>query len=191
MKLLCTTPATSEPVTSTEAKAHLRVDHANDDTYIGTLITAAREYVEAHTRRQLMPATWTLCLESFPNGEIELPYPPLVSITSVKYIPAGGTLTTLSASNYQVDTYSLPGRIAPAYGYVWPSVRGGDWNGVQIVYAAGYAAAANVPTSIKQAILLIVGHLYENREPEITGLSISRFQLAVDALLMPHRGQWL
>ncbi|BAT61227.1 phage gp6-like head-tail connector protein [Variibacter gotjawalensis] len=43
----------SEPIGLDEAKAFLRVAHADEDALIGTLIAAARDYVETQTRREL------------------------------------------------------------------------------------------------------------------------------------------
>jgi uncharacterized phiE125 gp8 family phage protein len=38
-------------------------------------------------------------------------------------------------------------------------------NAVEVIYSAGYGASStNVPKAIKQAMYLIIGHLYENRE---------------------------
>ena len=71
-----------EPVTITEAKAHLRVDTADDDTYIGTLITAAREWCEQYLDRTLVNTQWAMRLERFPTDStypIELPRPPVVA----------------------------------------------------------------------------------------------------------------
>ena len=62
---LVTAPA-SEPVSLAEAKAHLRIEAADDDSLIGALITAARQSAEAHMRRALMSQTWRLSLDRFP-----------------------------------------------------------------------------------------------------------------------------
>ncbi len=64
--VLFTAPAT-EPVTTAEAKTHLRVDTSDDDTLIGTLITVARRRVENDSRHQLVTATWDYTLDRFPE----------------------------------------------------------------------------------------------------------------------------
>lgn len=65
------TPATDEPVTLEEAKAHLAVIHAADDLLISALIVAAREVVERATAYALVVASY----EWTPMGERCAPLP--------------------------------------------------------------------------------------------------------------------
>lgn len=58
-----------EPVTLEEAKAHLRVEFDDDDTYITALISAAREYVESFQNRYIAE-------RQYEEGEEELPVVP-------------------------------------------------------------------------------------------------------------------
>lgn len=71
------------PVTLEEAKAHLRVDHPDDDALIMGLIGAATEACERHTRRSLMARTLRLTRDYWPLGPVELPRPPLLSVERV------------------------------------------------------------------------------------------------------------
>ena len=76
------TPPAVEPVTLSEAKAHLRVDSTDDDAYIATLITAAREWVEAYLDRTLVHTQWVMRFDRFPPSgtqAVELPRPPMVA----------------------------------------------------------------------------------------------------------------
>lgn len=183
-------PPSLEPVTLTEAKSHCRVDIVEDDVLIGRLITAAREYVEATIKRQLITATWKLYLDSFPE-EIILPRPPLSSVTSITYVDTNGATQTVSASVYQVTTADEPARIVTAYGQSWPTARTQP-DAVCVTYVAGYASTASsavaaCPVAIKQAMLLIIGHLYEFRQTSVAGTIISQVPFAVDALLAPYK----
>lgn len=191
MALKISSAPSVEPVSSAEARAHLRVDTSDDDTLIGNLIKAAREYAEQVTRRALVTQTWELTLDEFPGeDEIEIPLPPLQSVTNVKYYDEDGvTVTTMSSADYVVDTYNEPGKIVLTSGSTWPSDTLREANGVIIKFVAGYGdAGANVPQAIRQAILLIVGHLYENRENEaVMQGTLQNVSMGAIALLWPYR----
>lgn len=180
MSLKLITAPTAEPVSLAEAKLHLRVDHADDDTLISSLIVAARQSAEHITGRALMPQTWELALDAF-DSVICLPKPPFVSVTSVKYTDSNGVLQTLDPAAYSVDSYSEPARLIPVYGGSWPSTRSQP-NAVLIRYQAGYADAAAVPQEIKSWMLLKIGALYANRESVAVGVSVAEVP-HVDRLL--------
>lgn len=153
-----------EPVTLAEAKRHANVVASDDDDLITALIVAAREQVESDTGRALITQTWRLKLHAFFADKLELPRPPLQSVTSVKYLDLSEVEQTLAATYYDVDTDREPGVIWRDEDATWPSTSD-EVNAVTITYKAGYGnAAANVPGRAKQAILLLVGHWYRCRE---------------------------
>lgn len=136
-----------------------------EDTYLESLITVARDIVEGHIGRRLINQTWNYYLDEWPcKDHIKLPYAPLVSVTSIGYIDCDGTTYSMSTDDYIVDTKSEPGRIKLAYNASWPSVTLYPVNPIDIEYVAGYGTSTNVPKTIKQAMLLITGDLYNNRE---------------------------
>lgn len=182
----------AEPLSRAQAKAHLRVEHDDDDDLIDALITMAREWVENHCRRSLVQRTLELRMDAW-CPVILLPRGPVQSITHVKYVDATGTLATLSTSHYQADLYSTPPRIVPAWGLIWPTLKEGELNAVVVRYVAGYAPGAtsptdygaNVPRTILAAMKLIIGHLYENRELA-AAVQLYDMPFAVRALLAQH-----
>lgn len=181
------TPA--EPVTLEEARTHIRgyTGITTEDDLLQSLITAARVYCETITNRVLLTQTWDMVLDAFPPGIMELPKPPLISVESVKHIDNNGTEQTLAPSAYKVDAVTDPGRIAPAYGTVWPVTRS-EPNAVTIRFIAGYGElAATVPMPIRQAMLLMIGHLFENREAVQAEGNFYRLPLGPEALLSPYR----
>lgn len=184
MSLKLITAPTSEPITIVEAKAHLRVDVADDDALITALIVAAREAAEHITGRSLMPTVWELALDGF-EDEIALPKPPLASVTSVKHLDTDGVLQTVDPTDYLLDSHSEPARLMPAYGESWPTTRDQS-NAVLIRYTAGYADAAAVPQQIKNWMLLRIGVLYENREAVNVGNIVTEFAY-VDRMLDPYK----
>jgi uncharacterized phiE125 gp8 family phage protein len=185
------TPASTEPVTLAEAKLHLRDDGTTEDALITALITAAREYCEGYTGRALATQTIEAYLDGFPcRHEIELPHPPLQSVTLVKYTDSAGAETTMTAgTDYIADADRPIGRIVLPYGALWPSAVLGTVNPIKIRYTAGYTAENPISKSIKQAMLLLIGHWYANREA--VGQVGGRLEIAVDALLSLHRVRWL
>ena len=165
-----TTPPTEEPVTLAEIKDHLRVSGTAEDSLLTLYAQMAREAVEEETWRALMPQTWVLYLAGWPaDGIIELPRPPLASVTSIKYTDEDGVEATLAASNYRVDTAREPGRVVLAPNGEWPSDVLDSVNGVAVTFVAGYADASAVPPMAKAAILLQIGEIYANREAVIVG----------------------
>jgi len=118
-----------------------------------------------------------------------LPYSPIQAVSSITYVDIGGTTQTWSSSLYDVDIYSKPGRIRPKWGETWPSIRS-QMNAIAMTYTCGYGAtAASVPAPIRQAMLLLIGHWYENREAVVIGnvLGFREIPIAVESLLM---SQW-
>ena len=163
-------PPTEEPVTLAEIKDHLRVSGTAEDSLLTLYAQMAREAVEEETWRALMPQTWVLYLAGWPaDGIIELPRPPLASVTSIKYTDEDGVEATLAASNYRVDTAREPGRVVLAPNGEWPSDVLDSVNGVAVTFVAGYADASAVPPMAKAAILLQIGEIYANREAVIVG----------------------
>ena len=157
-----------EPVSVSEAKAHLRVDIDDDDTYIGTLITAARQWAEAYLDRSLIYTQWEMKLDMFP-WEIEMPRPPMSQEGTTTAVSITYTLNeslgtaTLSTSEYRVDRASTPGVARTNYGGSWPSHLA-DQNSVTVTWWGGYGASgSDVPAAIRHAILMHVAHLYERR----------------------------
>jgi len=187
---LITAPAT-EPLTTAEAKAHLRVEHNDEDSLIDGYTKAARELVEARTGVQLVTATWDLTFERFPCGReaLKLPKWPTQSVTSIAFNDTAGAPQTWNALEYRVDVTRQPARVTPRVDYSFPSVIR-EPNAVTVRAVAGYGAAAAVPQAAKQAILLLLAHLYEQRgdaAPQVT----EDVWLAVDSWLrLLDNGEW-
>lgn len=183
---LVTAPA-EEPVTLAEAKTHLRVDDdiTEDDTAITALISATRSSVEDFLWRALVTQTWDLFLECWPcSDEIRIPKPPIQSVTSVKYTDEDGVEQTFSASSYVVDTNADPGRILLKSGESWPSASLQPGNSIAIRFVAGYGLAAALDNRIRQAMLLMIGHYYKNREDSVD-------TRRNNVLEIPKNSEWL
>jgi uncharacterized phiE125 gp8 family phage protein len=180
MPLILTTPPAIEPITLAEAKAHLKVDTTDDDTLIGTLISAARSRAELLTSRAFISQGWTFWLDAWPCSEIEIPIAPLQNIASITVYGPDDSANVLDASAYQIDAASAPARVvlketAPV------NLR--KINAIEIVFTAGYGnAESDVPSPIREAILEFVADFYANRG-DVSGDT----PLGAMALLAPYR----
>lgn len=187
-----------EPVSLAEAKAHLRVDHAEEDGLIGTLVRAAREHVETYLRRSLVTQRWELVLDAFeapavsfwpayPRGpSIALPRPPIISVEEVVYLDADGVEQSIAPAGFRFYPSTEPTLLEPSPGAEWPTPLDGR-EVARVRYTAGYGDALAVPAWAKSAMLLLVGHLYQHREAATSGVMITETPLGVRALLAPHR----
>lgn len=180
---------TSEPIGIREAKAQLSFaqDYTKHDQLISGLIVAARQYVESYCGIAIMPQTWQLTLDEWPElfEGILIPKPPLASVTWLRYYAGDGTDTTWSSANYVVSTDRTPGRIKAAYGIAYPVYRIQP-DTIRIQYVAGYSSVYAVPETLKRAILLLVSNWFENRTSEVIGAAPASLRHALDSLLLQH-----
>ena len=169
MSTLDITQPVAEPVTVAQARLACRLDVTGDVTYdtavddeLKRQISAARELATTHTQASIMPMTWELSLDDFPSdADIELLYPRIISITSVKYISAlTGLEVTLAANQYMLDSQRYRAWLLPAAGVTWPATADVA-NAVKVRYVAGFADAASVPAKVKQWILSVVRYMRE------------------------------
>lgn len=180
MSLRITSEPELEPIGLEEAKRNLRVDGTDEDDDIQGLIVTARKYVEQVTWLQLVTATYVWKLDRL-CGVLYVPRPPLQSVASIVYVDANGTSQTLSSSKYTVDTAEMPGRVLPAFNETWPSTRG-HIQDATITFNAGYGdEPSSVPEPIRQAMLVMINHLYDNRS------GCGTLPPAVNHLLSPYR----
>lgn len=158
------TGPTSEPITLTQAKKQLEIapSEADHDDHIELLIQAAREQWEHDTDSCLLTQTWKVNFETAYEDEIYLPKRPVASITSVKYYDTSNVQQTLSTSVYGLDIANRAVRLKHLQD--WPTTVLDRWDTWEIAYVCGYASAALVPAIAKQAMLLLIGHNFENRD---------------------------
>jgi uncharacterized phiE125 gp8 family phage protein len=179
------TGPTTEPVTLAQAKAALLYDRDDQDVFLSTLIASARERCEQFTGRAFGVQTWELGTEARPL--VEVPYPPLVSITSVTAYPlaVAAPAVVLPTTTYTVDDFSTPGRVMfdlaavqAAAGALRPVVP------IVILYEAGTDTS---PYSIQQAVLELVrdGWIRETNQSGLIGSMTTQLPPRVTDLLYP------
>ena len=183
-----TVAPTSSPVTTEEAKAHARIAYSTDDATVGTLIEAATAHVEQVTGRFLSPRSVVCTRYDATGAEIRLPAAPIRTVTRLDF---GGAPDANSAPTWvEVPNtrYSLVGAfsVAPLI-HVWSAPHEVyTWQHVRVALDVGYASVAAIPNDLKTALLLLVGHWYENRQEVVVGAVAAPMLRAVDALLGPY-----
>ena len=187
IKFAVTTAPTAEPVSLADAKVHLRTvtgDTSEDAAIITPLIQAAREYCENITGRALASQT----VKAYPEnwGLWRLPRPPLIAVASIKYYDEDDTEYTLPATDYQVD--AVDGQISILER---PNVTLRGLNPIVVEYTCGYTTGNALPMAIRQAMLLLIGHWYTNREAVISGLTTVEVELTVRVLLRQYKVWWI
>jgi uncharacterized phiE125 gp8 family phage protein len=176
----------NEPVTLAEAKAQVKQTQTVDDTYLGTLIIAARNIAEEYLARGLFTQTWKLTQDRW-TDEIWLPRAaPLQSVNAVQYYDESGILQTVASSTYLVDTISEPARIMRAPWQVWPMLQADRSGAIEITYVVGWTALANIPQPIKLGMQCLIGRWYMDRE----GVSKEGLPPEVEAVWAPYRVCW-
>lgn len=178
MGLTRITDATVEPVSLAQAKSQVFVASSitSHDQQLRELIRRARHQTERATRRAWLTQTWKLTLQRFPysnemgmdgyfrNRCIQLPRPPLASVTSVTYVDTDEATQTLATTEYNVRTNSSPGVVALAPSKTWPTTHTEDPEAVTITYVAGYTSVSDVPPEAIHAILALVDYWFRNRD---------------------------
>ena len=183
--VLKTGPATTA-ISLAEAKAFLRVDsdYDDDNAYITSLIGVATNVVEQFTRRRLITQTYNIYYDEFPPY-MDLQVGNVASVTHVKYYDTDNSLQTLDTSEYDVDIRVKPGRIYQAEDGNFPDTYERA-NSVEVEFVVG-SAASDVEDAIKQAMYIVIGRYYENRQDVVMGTQVNELPLMVEHLLTPYR----
>lgn len=161
------------PVTVSEAKIHERIDteDVGDEESIETLLEAATRMAEEFTRRAFITQGWIYQTTCF-GPIVELPRPRLQEVAEVTYTDWNNNTTIIDEDTYFTNSVYEPGRLIfkdgsfPfGWGLGWGYGAGGF---LSVEYIAGYGDEEfDVPWQIKEGILQIFGHLYENRESQV------------------------
>lgn len=171
------TPPT-QVITTADMRLHLRLaaGDTTEDPLLVSYLAAAVAFAQHYTGRSIGSQTLELALDAFPTSAVELLRGPVTAISSIKYINTAGTQTTLSNALYTLDDYGLQAWAVQKYNTAWPDTEASA-NSVKIQYVAG-----DVPDVVKSALLLMVGHLYENREASAQ-IDLKELPLGIKALL--------
>ena len=179
MALVMTAAPAAEPISLAEAKAQLRVDASDEDTLTSSLIVAARLAVERNLGLALITQGWPYFLDAWPGrGCISLPLSPVQAVSAVTVHDQDG--------GYAVDVLSVPARIVLTE--ATPSAVTRDFNPYEVAFTAGHGdAGSDVPQPIRQALLVLVAHWFERREPVELGPGPKEVPAVAAGLLQAYR----
>ena len=182
------TAATTYPVSTTEAKSHLKVDTSADDTYIESIIKAATQLSEEYTNRFFINTVIDQTCSSF--ADLQTLFKSKVNdVQYVKYYDSDETLQTLADTEYDKMLSYEPSQIQLADGKSFPSITKRN-DAVICRYTVGYgSSASDVPEIIKQAILLTIGNFYQNRNSVVIGRIATELPQNVKWLLDTYKVQ--
>lgn len=165
-----------------QLRRHCRIDppdSANDaDTDLSAALAAAHAHAQHYTGISIGVQTLELALDEFPAAGIQLLQGPVSSITSVTYLDANGASQVLSSGAYRLNDYTTPQELLPIVDTEWPDTYP-DVNAVKIRYVAG---AASIDGAVAQALRLLVGLYYDNRNAADKG-TMADLPFGVAALL--------
>lgn len=175
-----------------EAKSFLRVEHNDDDTVISALIAAAQGTIDGPfgwLGRSIGEQTIEFrahCFDDEGLGGLRLRCPPIINVLSVATIGHDNASQVLDPAAYYVDECDY---LRPAEGCSWPYLRRRH-DAVRVRYRAGYEAAeaegstvSTVPAPIRQAILMMVSLMFDNRDHAVD----LQAHPTVASLLAPYR----
>ena len=168
------------------------LQYSSEDDYLDTLIIATTEHIEsAVLNRSLITQTWEYYLDGWPyESYIELPRPPLQSITSVTYTDAGDSSeygNTFAATNYTANIERIPGRLQLKANKVFPATFLETDNPIKIIYIAGYGATrTSVPQVIKHCQLILIADLYNNRQTYVDERNLKTVDI-IEKILTKYR----
>jgi len=172
------TPA-APAISTADLRAHCRIDGTEEDAQLEAFLAAAHQYCEDFTGLALGSQTVEELLPAFP-ADFELSRFPVTSIVSVNYVGLDGVEMAMSPFSYSLDDYGQRARLWPAYNTSWPETLD-VVNAVRVRYVAG-----SLPATVRSAMLLMVGSLYENRQDQSTSQTHS-LPHGVHALLALNR----
>lgn len=160
----------------------------SQDTYLESLELAARMHIEDYLGMSIFPITYKVYYAAYNStsspASLDLPAYSQggVTITSVKYWNGSNVLTTIAASGYYLDAsgdkivLALP-----------PSDVNSDRTSPIVVEYKTAASPLAQYATIKQAGLLLITHLYNNRSETGETRYLKKIPFGIDALLRPYK----
>lgn len=163
-------PPALNPVPIRELGAHLRLaqgftDDGSEDALLELYLRNATSVIETRCARALIARPFLLQVDRWDrHGHLYLPVGPVALIDSIDLITPTATIS-LDTSDWALVPGSQRQRVTGPGGVALPALSGGMV--AELAFTAGYGPGWNqVPDDLRQAVLLLAAHFYENRGGE-------------------------
>ncbi len=178
-----------------EARLQCSTDLVEEDDDLMRKLRAATEDAEEYTARKFLTQKWAIFWDRWPDlnaGFFRVPFGRVQNLDTFEYTTDDGISYPLNqGTQILINKHIEPARIVPAKGFSWPSSQLSPVSPIKAVITCGYGDSENVPASIKEAVLLHLGHMYAHREAVVVGdrSSVDSRELAMGSkhLLNKHR----
>lgn len=172
------------PVSLSEVKAQLRVDHTDDDFLIDSYISSAVDHLDGYSGvlgRCIVTQSWRQDFKDW-DWRFRLPFPDVSSAT-ITYRDADNAEQTVSANDYEIVKDARGDLVVFKDAFSEPSTFDDVVAPISVTFTAGYGAPEDVPRDIKIAIMLMVQMDYDQPEPQ----KAMAIQQAIRAKIEKHR----
>jgi len=160
-------------ITRVEAKAHLHVDFTDDDTYIDDLVSLVEELVLVEIAGSVSgDGTVTTA------GTISL----VGSESNFTDYAVGDTITVAGETTRIIATITDDTHLTVTVAFA-TSVDALTY----IMHGGMPLIDGDIPRMLRQAMLLILGHFYNNRESTVMGVNVTEIPLGFKYLISPYK----
>ncbi|MEO1067392.1 MAG: hypothetical protein AAFW47_08430 [Pseudomonadota bacterium] len=175
-----------EIITIEEVKARLDIVRTDQDLMIASLIKGAVERIDGPNAwgLALMSQTWRRTLDQF-ERQIDLPGYPVQSVNAVTYRDASGSEQVLDPQSYFLASHVEPAQLVIRQAVNLPDTDP-EIGAVWVDYGVGYGDRNEIPGPLIDAIALLIGHRYENREAAIVGTISNELPLGYTAIMRDY-----
>lgn len=169
-----------------DAKAHLRVDHDDEDDLITALAESACASIAENVGRVLIEEQWTVAVAAV-DGDFVLPLAPVRSVDAITYFDADDTEQAASVDDFYLFADDDCAILRPKAGKSWPATIARE-DAITITITVGMTA---VPPGLIAAAKLLLGHWYDTRAAVAMGQTPQEVPLGVQYLCDQARRNWV